>query len=286
MFSLASLVQKAQQFIEPALPLPGSASTETRPSKAALFRRQFRLPDSQNPLQEITAELTLAPHHSTRSSGDDASGERPQGNHYIGKLHLSEKYLCFSTQASSFAPNASLSLSSSFTGQTHGTGPAGNGFTLPLCAIRRVERLHSQSYMFALAITTWNGTPDARKGKDKAPSGQRLTIQLAGSRQQCERFCDGLKKGLREGVKDVDSLRQVVSQCYSEFLLHEPEEGEKEREHPDTGLGIIYRYPGNARKLRDATKIRLWKEYLRGRLYRKANKSVVNMLQKMDVPRH
>ncbi|KAF2014670.1 acetyl-CoA synthetase-like protein [Aaosphaeria arxii CBS 175.79] len=272
MFNLTNLVQKAQQFIEPALPV-GPPSSDRRPSKASLFRHQFRLPDSQSPLQEITAELTLSPHHSTRGGSGDTSSqekERSQGNHYVGKLHLSEQYLCFSTQGSSFLSSASLSSSSSFTGQTHGSGPAGNGFTLPLCAIRRVERLHSQSYMFALAITTWNGIPDS-KAKNAAPSGQRLTIQLAGSRQQCERFCDGLKKGLREGVREVENLRNVVAQCYSEYLLQgdvdEKKEGgdntQKAREHPDTGLGLIFRYPGNARKLRDATKIRLWKEYLR-----------------------
>lgn len=122
--------------------------------------------------------------------------------------------------------------------------------------------------MFALAITTWNGIPDS---KSRAPAGQKLTIQLAGSRQACERFCDALKKGLREGVKEVDNLRKVVGHCYSEYLLENAEErkagGEEaknEREHPDTGLGMVFRYPGNARKLRDATKIRLWREYLRG----------------------
>ncbi|EOA84683.1 uncharacterized protein SETTUDRAFT_20213 [Exserohilum turcica Et28A] len=269
MFNISNLVQKAQQYIEPTLSTIASpTSTDRRPSKATLFRYQFRLPDSQNPLQEITAELTLQPHHSTRGTGDvTADKDRGQGSHYVGKLHLSEQYLCFSTQGSSFLTTASLSSSSSFTGQTHGAGPAGNGFTLPLCAIRRVERLHSQSYMFALAITTWNGTPDT---KLQAPAGQKLTIQLAGSRQACERFCDGLKKGLREGVKEVDNLRKVVAQCYSEYLLTEADEkkpgqdGKPAREHPDTGLGMIFRYPGNARKLRDATKIRLWREYLKG----------------------
>ncbi|KAF1832333.1 GTPase-activating protein-like protein GYP2 [Decorospora gaudefroyi] len=268
MFNISNLVQKAQQYIEPTLnTIAAPASTDRRPSKATLFRYQFRLPDSQNPLQEITAELTLQPHHSTRPAGDvSADKERSQGNHYVGKLHLSEQYLCFSTQGSSFAHTASLSASSSFTGQTHGAGPAGNGFTLPLCGIRRVERLHSQSYMFALAITTWNGIPDS---KSQAPAGQKLTIQLAGSRQACERFCDSLKKGLREGVKEVDNLRKVVGQCYSEYLLTDAEQkkagedGKEAREHPDTGLGMIFRYPGNARKLRDATKIRLWREYLR-----------------------
>ncbi|KAF2867416.1 GTPase-activating protein-like protein GYP2 [Massariosphaeria phaeospora] len=273
MFNLTNLVQKAQQFIEPTLSIAGPASTDRRPTKPELFRLQYRLPDTQSPLQEITAELTLSPHHSTRGTPSDVTSpekERGQGNTYVGKLHLSEQYLCFSTQASSFVNSASSSSSSTFTGQTHGAGPAGNGFTLPLCAIRRVERLHSQSYMFALAITTWTGTPDS-KAKNAAPSGQRLTIQLGGSRQQCERFCDGLKRGLREGVREVENLRQVVAQCYSEYLLSAGGEektaggdGVKaERAHPDTGLGMMFRYPGNARKLRDATKIRLWREYLR-----------------------
>jgi hypothetical protein len=259
--------QKAQQLIDPALNLASPTASDRRFSKAELFRHQFRLPDSQNPLQEITAELTLSSHHSTRSS-EDSEKDRTQGNRYVGKLHLSEQYLCFSTHGSSFANSATLSSASSYTGQTHGAGPAGNGFTLPLCAIRRVERLHSQSYMFALAITTWNGIPDV---KGKAPSGQKLTIQLAGSRPLCERFCDGLKKGLREGVKEVENLRTVVRDCYTEYLLNTDGDEKKaagddaktEREHPDTGLGLIFRYPGNARKLRDATKIRLWKEYLR-----------------------
>lgn len=275
MFNLTNLVQKAQQFIEPALPIAGPTSVDRRPSKASLFRYQFRLPDSQSPLQEITAELTLSPHHSTRGGSGDVSSpekERGQGNHYVGKLHLSEQFLCFSTQGSSFLNTASLSSSSSFTGQTHGAGPAGNGFTLPLCAIRRVERLHSQSYMFALAITTWNGSPDP-KIRNAVPSGQKLTIQLAGSRQQCERFCDGLKRGLREGVKEVENLRTVALGSYSDYLLAEDTDAKKTggnetksgREHPDTGLGMVFRYPGNARKLRDATKIRLWREYLRGR---------------------
>ncbi|GME22807.1 hypothetical protein GTA08_BOTSDO12372 [Neofusicoccum parvum] len=270
MFNLSSLVQKAQQFIEPSLAL-ASPGSDRRPSKATLFRHQFRLPESQNPLQEIAAELTLPGHHTTRTSTDSQHADRHQGNHYVGKLHLSEQFLCFSTQGSSFLSTASLSASSVFTGQTHGAGPAGNGFTLPLCAIRRVERLHSQSYMFALAITTINGMVDANKAKKEGTVPQKLTIQLAGSRQQCERFCDGLKRGLREGVKDVENLKTVVHDCYSEFLLFEDASGAKDgdkadapkRQPPDTGLGMQFKYPGNPRKLREPTKIRLWREYLR-----------------------
>ena len=144
---LQNLVQKAQQFIEPTLSVT-THSTDRRPTKASLFRHQFRLPDAQNPLQEISAELTLSPNYSIRGSGDPPEKERekPQGNHYVGKLHLSEAYMCFSTTPTSFLSTATTSTSSAFTGQTHGGGPSGNGFTFPLCAIRRVERLHSSTF--------------------------------------------------------------------------------------------------------------------------------------------
>lgn len=277
MFSnLTNIVQKAAQtaqtFIDPNLTSPG----DRKPSKAALFRLQFRLPDTQNPLQEITAELTLSAHHSVRSK-DDGSGDgdrqRMNGNRYVGKLHLSEQFMCFSTQAASFASTASTSASSSFTGQTHGTGPSGNGFTLPLCAIRRVERLPSHTNAFALALTTSNGYNDPAAPKSSILP-QKFSIQLAGSRQQCDRFCDGLKKGLRSGMREVEQMKKVVNLCYSEYQLTEDlskglkekelvNVGKVEREAPDTGLGSVFKYPGDARKLRDKAKMRLWKEYMK-----------------------
>ncbi|KAI9779954.1 MAG: hypothetical protein M1839_007110 [Geoglossum umbratile] len=281
MFNLSSLVQKAQSLIDPSLSPGASPSSDRKPSKASLFRHQFRLPDSQSPLQEITAELTLSPQHAAhppRYTQSDRERDRDveRGSHYVGKLHLSDSFLCFSTQPSSFLQSASNSTSSSFTGQTHGAGPAGNGFTIPLCAIRRVERLHSQSYMFALAITTWNGSNPTADGPS---TGQRkLTIQLVGSRPACERFCDGLKRGLREGVGDVGKMRKVVAECYSEYLCsgegrrgsapgrdgkHSGRTEAKGRDPPDAGLGMVFRYPGDARKLRDRSKMRLWDEYLR-----------------------
>jgi len=126
--------------------------------------------------------------------------------------------------------------------------------------------------MFALSITTWNGfDPGTDSGKTGAPAPPRLTIQLEGSRQQCERFCDGLKKGLRQGIKEVENMRTVASDCYSEYFCYDEFDSEpatekadgSERKPPDTGLGSIFKYPGNSRKLRDRSKMRLWHEYLR-----------------------
>lgn len=155
MFSLTSFVQRAQSLIDSTQVLNLSPS-DRNPAKATLFRRQFRLPESQNPLQEITAELTISlPVAQTpNATHGEKDRDRDRGYHYAGKLHLSESYLCFSTQPTSFLPTATTSTSSSFTGQTHGAGPGGNGFTLPLCSIRRVERLHSQSYEVGLQLDT------------------------------------------------------------------------------------------------------------------------------------
>ncbi|TVY82341.1 putative GTPase-activating protein [Lachnellula suecica] len=269
MFNLSSLVQKAQSLIDPTQALNISAS-DRNPAKSTLFRHQFRLPDSQTPLQEITAEITISPPvaYAPNATQGEKDKDRDRGYHYAGKLHLSEAYLCFSTQPTSFLQTASTSTSSGFTGQTHGAGPGGNGFTLPLCAIRRVERLHSQHYQFALAITTWNGvnsTPSTEASKTPALQ-QKITIQLAGTRQACERFCDGLKKGLKSGVGDVGKLKKVVAECYSEYLLSQGDskkEARKDITPPDAGLGMIFRYPGDPRKLRDRSKMRLWGEYLR-----------------------
>ncbi|KAF7881871.1 uncharacterized protein EAF02_006559 [Botrytis sinoallii] len=263
MFNFSSFVQKAQSFIDPTQALNISAS-DRNPAKSTLFRNQFRLPDSQTPLQEITAELTIAPpnQYSPNATQGEKDSSRERGFHYAGKLHLSEAYLCFSTQPTSFLQTASTGTSSGFNGQTHGAGPGGNGFTLPLCAIRRVERLHSQSYQFALAITTWNGITNtsAKDGPKQPTYQQKITINLAGTRQACERFCDGLKKGLKSGVGEVAKMKRVVAECYSEYLL---QGDSKTGEAPDAGLGMLFRYPGDLRKLRDKSKMRLWGEYLR-----------------------
>lgn len=274
MLTFNSLLQKAQSFIDTSA-LPISRIPDGNPSKAALFRLQFRLPESQTPLYEITAELSLSvPHHTKDAAQEpkDKQGPQERGNTYVGKLHLSESFLCFSTQPTSFHPSASVQASSAFTGQTQGAGPAGNGFTLPLCAIRRVERLQTSHSLFALAITTWNGFTALSSRQGDSKKVQRFTLQLAGSRQASERFCDGLKKGLRDGVKEVENLKAVMAECYSEYLLSGANKAEREtamainglKDPPDAGLGMVFRYPGDTKKLREQSKMRLWREYLRG----------------------
>lgn len=72
-------------------------------------------------------------------------------------------------------------------------------------------------------------------------------------------------------MKEIENLRMVVADCYSEYLLsgakskgQDENNAAETRQPPDAGLGMVFRYPGDARKLRDRSKMRLWAEYFRG----------------------
>lgn len=56
-------------------------------------------------------------------------------------------------------------------------------------------------------------------------------------------------------------MKKVIAECYSEYLLRA--EDQKDKTPSDAGLGMIFRYPGDPKKLRDRAKMRLWAEYLR-----------------------
>jgi len=271
---LSSLVQRAQSIIDQT---PLSSHNDKHPSKAQLFREQFRLPESQHPVAEISAELFIPlPYSSTDQPPRSGEKARDNGTKYVGELHLSESFLCFSSLRTTFLSSASHSSSTSYTGQTGGAGPGGHGFTIPLCSIRRVERLNSAPHVFNLALTLWDKYAQQQPTAlvEKPPQGlpvRKLILNLDGSRQSAERFCDHLKKCLRESMRELDGLRSTTADCYSEYLmnpaiLHTKASKEQNKDlptPPDVGLGAIFRYPGDARKLRDRSKIRLWTDYMR-----------------------
>ncbi|KAK9453178.1 rab-GTPase-TBC domain-containing protein [Dipodascopsis uninucleata] len=134
--------------------------------------------------------------------------------------------------------------------------PRACSFVMPLVAIRRVERLASKTYLFALTIQTLHGL--------------RFNLQFTGMRTPIENFCDRLKHNLRSNVSDMRLLRRFMGTLYSEYMLSDksaasgPDGVKKDTlTMPEGGLGQIFKYPGDARKLRDKSKLRLWAEYMR-----------------------
>ncbi|KAF8889264.1 rab-GTPase-TBC domain-containing protein [Infundibulicybe gibba] len=165
---------------------------------------------------------------------------------YAGKLYIISPYLTFS----------SLDRKSV-------------RFTIPLSTIRRVERLNARAGIYALSLSTWHG--------------MKIVVQLTSLRPTADLFCsllrDALKVELERGQMKV--VKGFVKTCYSEALIstsstvadNEREDGsliseEKEGGAPRDstyhgGLGLRFKFPGDPKKLREASKIKLWTTYLR-----------------------
>lgn len=180
-----------------------SLTSDTKPTKDDLFRAQFHLPSTEHFKTDIPCEFNLP----SSSAGHGT---------WTGKLSLSDNFITFiSTDRHSCS------------------------FALPLFTIRKVERINSRAYQFALSITLWHGT--------------KLTLQFIGLRHYCDQFCELLKTGLKDQVAQGHSkgMKEFLESCFSNYLvdrLNRRKEGHTDdgtRKMPPAGLGRYYRYPGD-----------------------------------------
>ncbi|KAG8859989.1 hypothetical protein FRB91_005316 [Serendipita sp. 411] len=172
-----------------------------------------------------------------------------QEDSYAGKLYLLPPYLCF----------VSLDRRSVKT-------------SVPLSSIRRVERVnHPRAGVFQLGLTLWHG--------------MKINIQLTSLRPTADQFCVHLRDALKIQL-DLGRMKQVkqfVKTCYSEVLIpisnpeadNEREDGSIMTDNGDVdgnpltktnyhgGLGLTFKFPGDAKKLREGSKLKLWTTYLR-----------------------
>ncbi|KAI0285987.1 TBC-domain-containing protein [Russula aff. rugulosa BPL654] len=181
---------------------------------------------------EINAVLSLA------AEGTEDS--------YAGKLHLIPPYLAFS----------SLDRKSV-------------RFTIPLCTVRRVERLNTRAGVYALSLSLWHG--------------MKIVAQLTSLRPAADQFCALLSMALKAELQagKMKSVKPFSKTCYSENLVLDssPVAG-KEREDGSLidssekagegnapvfhgGLGLKFKFPGDPKKLREASKTKLWTNYFR-----------------------
>ncbi|GAA6062763.1 hypothetical protein JCM10212_005559 [Sporobolomyces blumeae] len=222
------------------------------PTKEDLFREAFGLPDDENPLGEVHAVLFLA----------------GQEEAFSGKLYLSTSFITFTS-----LDRRSCRL------------------TLPLATVRRVEKLApgqegTEYGAFALALTLFHGLS--------------IIVQLNSLRPTNDAFCANLRIRLKASLPMMKSLKPFSHTFFSEWYLsperHEEDDKRKRKAEDDkvgelisfddkgkgketdsddewttewgteagfhAGLGMVFRYPGDPRKLREKSKMKLWKEYL------------------------
>ncbi|KIP03429.1 hypothetical protein PHLGIDRAFT_130142 [Phlebiopsis gigantea 11061_1 CR5-6] len=166
---------------------------------------------------------------------------------YTGRLHLIPPYLTF----------ASLDRKSV-------------KFTVPLSTIRRVERLNAKAGVYALSLSLWHG--------------MKIVVQITSLRPTADLFCSLLRDALKVELQlgQMKAVKTFVQTCYSEILISNAsaEADEKNGREPSTskiealpasdqnspylgGLGLKFKFPGDARKLREASKTKLWTAYLK-----------------------
>lgn len=189
-------------------------------TKEQLFCREYRLPDGEIVVDESAIEVSV------KSEGkNDAYRNVPYPQ---GRIYLTPRFLVFRDAFD--RRNCS--------------------FTIHLSTVKKVERLPTSSYGFALAITTH--------------SKLFITLYLVGFRSDSEKFSHNLKLCLKKNLPNVQKLQPFIQSCYSEYLLAKNKvSAEKVDELPKGGLGAMFKFPGNVKELRDKSKMKLWFDLFR-----------------------
>ncbi|KAI8069912.1 rab-GTPase-TBC domain-containing protein [Gongronella butleri] len=149
--------------------------------------------------------------------------DEPVPTRYRGKLYLSEAYLTFA----------------STTRNVH------YQTVLPLYTVRRVERLTDRTHPYGIKVLNWHQAT--------------ITLDLLVTKPQYEAFSALLTDHLRKQIKHMKMMKRFLATCASEALVND-----KDAEAMDQlpgGLGLQFGFPGDARKLKDKSKMKLWKRF-------------------------
>ncbi|GEQ70797.1 hypothetical protein JCM33374_g4476 [Metschnikowia sp. JCM 33374] len=193
---------------------------ESKLDKDELFCLEHRLPEGEIVVNESAVEV---------SYGTDAVRDAYKNLRYPqGRLYLTPHFLVFQDV---------------FDGRNC-------SFVVHLSTIKKVERLPTSSYGFALEVVTH--------------SKLSIKLYLVGLRSESEKFSVQLKSALKENLPNVKNLQPFIHTCYSEYLLCKNKvSSENVDKMPPGGLGVDFKFPGDAKESRDRSKMKLWFDLFR-----------------------
>lgn len=216
-------------------------------SKEQLFCRDYNLPDGETIVDEIASEIGI------RSEGQSRQqhAQNTQNGSTVNRNHLQSILLQnLGSSSADYLPQGRLYLTQHFVVFRDAFDRKTCSFSLHLSTIKKVERLPTRSYVYALLTTTH--------------SRLIITFYLVGVRPESEKFAHNLKLNLKSNLKNVSKLQPFIQTCYSEYLLSKNNVSlEVVEEIPDGGLGLKFKFPGNAKDLKDKLKMKLWFDLLR-----------------------
>lgn len=90
----------------------------------------------------------------------------------------------------------------------------------------------------------------------------RLTRNISSAKKQCEEFSSSMTTQLRKQIKNMKMLKRFLETCPSELMLADKTNDEIDK--APGGLGLTFGFPGDPKKLKDRSKMKLWKKYFHG----------------------
>ncbi|KAH3682922.1 hypothetical protein WICPIJ_006108 [Wickerhamomyces pijperi] len=205
----------------------------------SFLQRYCKLPETEEIVERINVEILIMP------EVEDLSHSHRTNIVYQGKLYITNGYLIFDDD---LLPTSKPSSKHTYIAH--------------LSSIRKVERTplsssasgNSASSSFAISLHTTNNL--------------KLIVKFLSLRSRAEQFCHRLKGQLRDTIANVsrDQSTAYLSTLYSEFLIRKnspdtPEDEKKKITVPPGGLGLIFKFPGDAVKSKDKSKLKLWYDY-------------------------
>ncbi|KAI7892057.1 rab-GTPase-TBC domain-containing protein [Mucor mucedo] len=116
---------------------------------------------------------------------------------------------------------------------------------MPLYTIRRVEKLTDKAHAFPIKIVNWH----------QAESIYYLNV----NEKEYENFSSTLTNSLRNQIKHMKMMKQFLTSCPSEAVV--AGKTLAEMDSIPGGLGLTFEYPGDPKKLKEKSKMKLWKKY-------------------------
>ncbi|CEP07863.1 hypothetical protein [Parasitella parasitica] len=189
------------------------------------FRARFRLPPTEHLVYSFNAvhPVDEETSDSTTAAIVASNNHERKTTNYNGVLCLSEAYLTFSS------------------------ADQGRFFevVMPLYTIRRVEKLSDKPDNFPIKIVNWHQSESV--------------YYLSVNSKEYDEFSATLTTSLRNQIKHMRMMKQFLTTCASEAVI-----AEKTYEEMKTipgGLGLQFDFPGDPKKLKEKSKMKLWKKY-------------------------
>ncbi|KAI8367363.1 rab-GTPase-TBC domain-containing protein [Choanephora cucurbitarum] len=116
---------------------------------------------------------------------------------------------------------------------------------MPLYAIRRVEKISDEFNPYSIKIVNWHQS--------------EFIFHLNVNEKDYQAFSVTLTNNLKSQIKQMRMMKQFLTTCASEAVV--ADKSVEEMNLIPGGLGLTFDFPGDPKRLKEKSKMKLWKRY-------------------------